>query len=64
VASEPLPEEKLLALAENRAGAVVAELQGAGGIPAERLVIRQSEPVAGGAKPSATLSLDTLNQAG
>jgi len=64
VTSEPLPEEQLIALAESRARAIVAELQGADGIPAERLAIKEPEPLADGAKPSATLSLDTLNEAG
>jgi len=64
VTSEPLPEEQLIALAESRARAIVAELQGADGIPAERLAIKEPEPLPDGAKPSATLSLDTLNEAG
>jgi hypothetical protein len=64
VTSEPLPEEQLIALAQSRARAIVAELQGADGIPDERLAIKEPEPLPEGARPSATLSLDTLNEAG
>jgi hypothetical protein len=58
--SEPVPAEKLSRLAENRGREIVKELETAGGIPSERLALKNPEPQTSG-PPSAIFSLDALS---
>ncbi len=58
VESEPVSDTALQQLAGSRAQAISADLQSALGVPAERLVTEESEPLAEEAGLSAGLSLD------
>ena len=58
VENDPNPDEALLQLAGNRAQAIIAELQTADGVPAERLQTADAQPLADEAGVSAKLSLD------
>ena len=60
VESDPSPDEALLQLAGNRAQAIIAELQTADGVPAERLQTADAQPLADEAGVSAKLSLDAV----
>ncbi|MBI5589274.1 MAG: DUF748 domain-containing protein [Deltaproteobacteria bacterium] len=55
--SEPVPAENLSMLAGDRAREIVKELENAGGIPSERLVLKSPESQTSG-PPSASFSLD------
>jgi outer membrane protein OmpA-like peptidoglycan-associated protein len=63
VEKEPVSEKTLSQLAQERAQAVIAELQSAGGVPEQRLDVQAPETVPAGAEPSASLSLDALAEA-
>jgi hypothetical protein len=60
VESEPVSEEALLQLARDRALSIVLEMEGSAGIPADRMTIKDPEPISGDAEPSAKLSLAAL----
>jgi hypothetical protein len=60
VESEPVAEATLVQLAQNRAQAIAKELETSGGIPGERVSIKDPEAQTGNEAPSAKLSLDAL----
>ncbi|HBZ54496.1 MAG TPA: hypothetical protein DEO88_03745, partial [Syntrophobacteraceae bacterium] len=64
VESDPNPEEALSKLAGERAQAVAAELQSANAVPADRLQIGESQPLADEAGVSAKLNLDVVPTGG
>ncbi len=55
---EPLPETALVQLADQRAQAIVADLQGS--LPAERLGVTPSKASGKSASPEASLTLEAL----
>jgi hypothetical protein len=61
VESEPVSDKILSQLAQNRAQAVITELESAGGVPKDRLASKPSAPLTGKTAPSATFSLDALS---
>ena len=63
VESEPLNEDALRELAGNRTQVIVAELQTAHGVTADRLGTAAPEPLPEGEEPGARLSLDALSGA-
>jgi hypothetical protein len=60
VENDPNPDDDLLQLAGKRAQAILAELQTAAGVPAERLQTADAQPLADEAGVSAKLSLDAM----
>ncbi|MCU0589251.1 MAG: DUF748 domain-containing protein [Syntrophobacteraceae bacterium] len=60
VESEPLQDEVLFKLADRRAQAVAQELEGEGGVPAERLTVEKSEALTDDSAPMVNVSLGAL----
>ena len=60
VESEPISEETLIQLAQNRAQAIVKEMENPGGIPIDRLSFKAPEAKAEEAGTFAKLSLDAM----
>jgi hypothetical protein len=57
VEMEPVPNEKLSGLAEDRGREIIQELEKVGGIPSDRLAVKNAEPQTSG-PPSAFFSLE------
>ena len=60
VEMEPAPNEKLSGLAEERGREIIQELETVGGIPSDRLAVKNAEPQTSG-PPSAVFSLNARN---
>ena len=60
VESEPLPEELLIQLAEDRARAIAAELESEGKVPGDRVRFEKPEALTDDAAPGVKLSLGAL----
>ncbi len=60
VESEPVADESLLKLGEERAQAIVQELQTSGGVPADRVTTKDPEGTPEDAEPTAKLSMGAI----
>jgi len=60
VDSEPIADQSLLQLAEQRAQSIAANLESDAKIPKDRVGIKAPEPFSGNEPPAVTLSLDVL----
>ncbi len=60
VESEPMPEEVLIKLADDRARAIAAELESEGKVPGDRVRIEKPEALTDDAAPGVKLSLGAL----